>query len=173
MANKDSVVPAGSSKGQILFLGGISPVGDKQVFQYKALAARTVIQDLEHQVLPAEQALQDGQLQTTSLLVLVCSDTPVPKKTLRAVHDAVKQRRCSLLVLLGCCTMAARKRINLLLQKFQMESNGAAILSSSPQRYLHPQEVLLMDCILNRRIQQRVGQVSSCHWFSSGLHMCN
>lgn len=150
---------AAEGKEKLLFLGGIKVVGDKPTFLYKSLAARSTGQHLGQQVLPLDQPLQDSQLQDFSLVVLICTDGLVPKKTLRAIHHAVKQRGCSLLVLLGCCKAAARKRINLLLEKFQMVADGAAVISSSPQRYLHPQEVLLIDCILNRRLQQRVSQV--------------
>ena len=160
LTNKQSETVA-DSKGKLLFLGGTKAVGDKTAFLYKSLAARSVGRHLGQQLLALDQPLQDSQLHDASLVVLICTDSLVPKKTLRAIHHAVKQGPCSLLVLLGCCKAAARQRINLLLDKFQMEADGAAVISSSPQRYLHPQEVLLIDCILNRRLQQRVSQVTS------------
>ena len=167
LTNKQSGATTGSKAGRITFLGGTKVTGDRTTFLYKSLATRPAGQHLDQQVLPLDQPLQESQLQNTSLVVLVCagdrsasSGSPlVPKKSLRAIHHAVKQSKCSLLVLLGCCRGAACKSINQLLEKFQMEASGAAVISSSPQRYLHPQEVLLIDCILNRRLQQRVGQV--------------
>ncbi|KAK9856816.1 hypothetical protein WJX84_008304 [Apatococcus fuscideae] len=170
LTNKPSISTSGSIHGQLIFLGGTKLIGDKTTFLYKSLASRSAGQHLTQQVLPLDQPLLESQLQDARLVVLVCTDDKsaaspglVSKKALRAIYHAVKQQDCSLLVLLGCCKGAARKRINLLLEKFQMEASGAAVISSSPQRYLHPQEVLLIDCILNRRLQQRVGQVSTRH----------
>ncbi len=150
---------AAQTSASLVFLGGTKTAGERQIFQYKSLAARPAAQHLTQRIIPADQSLQETQLDGASLVVLVCDDTSVPKKTLRALQDAVKQQGCSLLVLLGRQRATACKRINLLLQKFHLEATGAAVISSSPQRYMHPQEVLLIDCITNQRLRQRVGQV--------------